>query len=90
MYTQIADQAGNAIGPGTTLIFDLELVKVFDGEARSYPGSLLLENVVLGPIPSMGYFCLRTWMVLVGVILWGVWDIRKKAENQVGRFRKRR
>ena len=35
--------AGSHIGPGATLIFDMELVKVFEGEARQYPGSFILE-----------------------------------------------
>ena len=57
--------AGDKIPPGATLVFTLELVKVFEGTtARSYPGSFLLENVVLGPIPDLGYFCVRVWMVL--------------------------
>lgn len=73
--------AGSHIGPGATLIFDMELVKVFEGEARQYPGSFILENPVLGPIPSMDYFCVRTWMVLIVLIGWLIYDICKTDKN---------
>jgi len=56
------------IPPGATLVFDLHLVKVFEGTtARSYPMSVLLENVIFGPVPDLGYFCVRVWMALLQV-----------------------
>ena len=82
--------AGDAIKPGSTLVFRLALVKVFDNyTVRTYPGSAILETVLLGlrqanclltlaqihrcavccwcrPLPQMGYFCVRLWMVLFG------------------------
>ena len=67
--------AGEMITPGATLVFTLELVKVFEGTtARSYPGSFLLENVVLGPIPELGFFCIRVWMVLLLSLVWMWFD----------------
>lgn len=67
--------AGDTIAPGATLVFSLELVKVFEGTTvRSYPGSFLLENVVFGPIPDLGYLCIRMWMVLLAILLWMWFD----------------
>lgn len=41
--------AGDAIKPGSTLVFRLALVKVFDNyTVRTYPGSAILETVLLG------------------------------------------
>lgn len=67
--------AGDKIPPGATLVFSLELVKVFEGTTvRSYPGSFLLENVVFGPIPDLGYFCIRMWMMLLAIFVWMWFD----------------
>jgi hypothetical protein len=80
--------AGDKIPPGATLVFTLELVKVFEGTtARSYPGSFLLENVVLGPIPDLGYFCVRVWMVLLGSFVW-MWFDNKGEDKKPARRRR--
>ena len=39
------------------------------------------RNPVLGPIPSMDYFCVRTWMVLIVLIGWLIYDICKTDKN---------
>ena len=31
------------------------------------------RNVVLGPIPSLGFFCVRAWMLLAGFALNELW-----------------
>lgn len=80
--------AGDMIPAGATLVFDLHLVKVFEGTtARSYPGSVLLENVVLGPIPDLGYFCVRVWMALLGCVAWMWWDAN--SEPKLKKIRRR-